>query len=598
MLQNLLIFYRDVKKLRLPKKFKLIQLILISLIAGKFTLLAEKPNQTTSSHAGSINNTKSNSRSLNAEDPSLIGFWRLLGGTQDESGKKNHGTNHGVVLTSGKPALFNGTNAYIEVPHSKSLTLGTGNFSVAVSIHTEKNLDDVIGDILSKFDTSSRTGFQLSIKNHAGVTSSQSNDRHPHFGIDDGKIDPKWIDHGQLGNAVLIYSMAVYNGQLYAGTCVPGKDAAGHVYRFDGGDKWIDCGTLDKCNTVSSLAVLNGRLYAGTARYRLRGSALKRTENPNTGGNVFRLEEDGSWTHCGNLPGVEAINGMVAYKGKLYASSMYKPAAFYRYDGDKQWTSCPVPNDGKRVESLAIYNGHLYATSYDGGDQFGGAVYRYDGKTWSHLGRVSEKSRQTYGFAVYKGHLHVSEWPHANVYRYEGGKKWTSIGRLGNEKESMPLNIYNGKMYSGSLPLGEVYRYDGEKKWTNMGRLDLTPDVLYRRVWSMAVFKGRLFAGTLPTGHVHSIEAGKNATCDTALKPGWRHIVASRDKNRLNLFVDGKLVATSSAYKPDDYDLTNTNPLKIGFGSHDYFNGQMKNLRLYNRALSEKEVKALWKSEM
>jgi len=526
-----------------------------------------------------------------AKDESLIGHWPLMGDARDRSDYQNHGVNHGVGLNAEFPASFDGKHSWIEVPHSESLALNNDQFSITLAVKTEADLDDVIGDLLSKFDSAGRKGFQLSIKNHAGVTSSQSNDRHLHFGIDNGQIEPQWTDHGQLGDAILIYSMAVYNGQLFAGTCVPGKDSAGHVYRFSGDDKWIDCGSPDLCNSVSSMAVLNGRLYVGTARYRLKGSSLAESGNPHHGGNVYRYEGDGKWAHCGNLPGVEAINGMVAYNGKLYASSMYAPAALFCYDGDKQWTSCGVP-DGKRVESLAIYNGYLYASGYDEG-----AVYRFDGKDWAHVGQASPGSTQTYGFTVYQGSLHVSEWPKAEVYRYDGVNQWTSIGKLGDEKESMPLTVYNGKMYSGTLPLASVYRYDGAAKWTSIGRVDTTPDVRYRRAWSMAVFQGRLFVGTLPGGRVLSIEAGRNATYDTAIKPGWRHIAACRDQQCLKLYVDGEPVASSSTFDAADYDLSNAEPLKIGFGAHDYFNGQMKNLRFYGRALTEADVKKLQQTD-
>ncbi len=524
---------------------------------------------------------------IEAEENSLIGHWSLTGDALDRSGSKNNGINHGVILKPNQPAIFDGRKAFIEVPHSESLSFGTGEFSISVFVNTSAVLDDVIGNILGKFDPITRRGFQLSIKNHAGMTSSQSNHRHLHFGIDNGKQEAKWADHGRLGNAILIYSMAVYNNQLFAGTCVAGKEEAGRVYRFDGGDKWIDCGAPDQCNAVSSLAVFNGKLYAATSKYRLAGSSLRESENASFGGNVFCYLGKGKWEHCGKLPGVEAINGMVVYKGNLYASSMYAPAAFFRYEGGKNWISCGVPN-GKRVESLAVYNGELFATGYDEG-----AVYRYDGKKWEHSGKVSGSSTQTYGFTVYRGNLYVSEWPHAEVFRYAGGSRWIKVGKLGNEKESMPLAVYNGKMYSGSLPLGEVYRYDGGSTWTHFGRLDMTPDVRYRRVWSMAVFRGRLFAGTLPAGRVHSIEAGKNATCDTAIKPGWRHIVARKGKEKLSLYVDGKLVATSTLFDAADYDLSNDKPLKIGFGAHDYFNGKMKNLRIYRKALSPAEIKKL-----
>jgi outer membrane protein assembly factor BamB len=187
----------------------------------------------------------------------------------------------------------------------------------------------------------------------------------------------------------------------------------------------------------------------------------------------------------------------------------------------------------------------------------------------------------------------VSEWPHAKVFRYGGPHNWIYAGRAGDEKETMPLAVYNGKMYVGTLPSGEVYRYDGETNWSKIARLDLTPDVRYRRVWSMAVFQGRLFAGTLPSGRVHSIEIGKNVTYDTALKAGWSHIVAVKGRERLKLYVNGELVATSSAYRPRDFQFSTQQPLKIGFGPHDYFNGSMCDLRLYRRALTVSEIARL-----
>ena len=44
------------------------------------------------------------------------------------------------------------------------------------------------------------------------------------------------------------------------------------------------------------------------------------------------------------------------------------------------------------------------------------------------------------------------------------------------------------------------------------------------------------------------------------------------------------------SFNPGQYDLSTKQPLKIGFGQHDYFNGKMRDVRLYNRALSPIEV--------
>ena len=55
----------------------------------------------------------------------------------------------------------------------------------------------------------------------------------------------------------------------------------------------------------------------------------------------------------------------------------------------------------------------------------------------------------------------------------------------------------------------------------------------------------------------------------------------------------GDVVATSTPFAAADYDLTTAEPLKIGFGAHDHFNGLMSDLRVYNRALTPDAVSAL-----
>jgi hypothetical protein len=109
----------------------------------------------------------------------------------------------------------------------------------------------------------------------------------------------------------------------------------------------------------------------------------------------------------------------------------------------------------------------------------------------------------------------------------------------------------------------------------------------------MAVYQGKLYCGVLPSGHVLSLEAGKCATYDHELPPGWHHLAAVRMKNRLQIYLDGKRVAQSTSFKPGHYDLRTKQPLKIGFGQHDYFNGKMRDVRLYNRALTATEVASM-----
>ncbi|MEZ6071144.1 MAG: LamG-like jellyroll fold domain-containing protein [Pirellulales bacterium] len=535
-----------------------------------------------------------------AGEKALLAHWALTGTSsgnagdvKDLSGGAYHLVNHGATLVSvGQDAErvealeFDGRDDFLELPGG--LPLGSDPFTVAVWIHTDGALTDVLGDIASQFDPAARRGFHLSLLCNHGVTSSQSNYRNVHFGIDAGSEPGEWTDHGRLGDAILIYSMAVHDGQLFAGTCVADPDAAGRVFRFDG-NAWFDCGAPDRANAISSMAVCDGALYVGTGKYRLRGSSLAESENRHPGGVSTVTSRTAVGSSVDVSPTSRRSNGMVVFGGRLYATSMYHPAAFFRYDGDARWTALPTP-DGKRTEALGVYNGQIYATGYDEG-----AVYRFDGEGWEDLG-VLDGATQTYGFAVHEGRLFTSEWPNARVFRLSGADDatvWKNTGQLGEELETMPLVVYNGKLYGGTLPNAEVYRYDGDDEWRKIARLDFTPDVRYRRVWSMAVYQGRLFAGTLPGGHVHSVEIGRNVTSDRALAPGWRHIAAVRDDDQLRLYVDGKLTGVSAPLDGEEYDLAADQPLRVGFGANDYFNGRMRDLRVYRGALAAERIAEL-----
>ncbi len=140
-------------------------------------------------------------------DEDLVAHWKLISDAKDSSGN-HHAINHGVEFKD-NAAVFNGTDAWLEVPLSKSLNFGSNDFTIAVWIHTDEHLDDVLGDVISCYDSDSRTGFNLTLMNYAGVTSAQSNWRNLLFGIDDGQNDSPWTDCGRPGTNQQIKSLVV-----------------------------------------------------------------------------------------------------------------------------------------------------------------------------------------------------------------------------------------------------------------------------------------------------------------------------------------------------------------------------------------------------
>lgn len=526
-----------------------------------------------------------------ADDRAPVGWWRLAGDAKDSSANRLDATNHGVTFATKGPAgkasaSFKGKGSRLEIKSSPALQLGVSDFTIALWVHTPETLDDDLGDLVTLYDARNRVGFNLSLRTNSGVTSCQANTRQLQFGIDAGS-EPKWTYEGRPGSAVFAFALAVYDGNLYAGTASNGPNEVGRVYRYSAPGQWVDCGAPDRCNAISALTVHQGKLYAASSKYRFAGSALNESANANLGGGIYRYEGDKRWTSVGRLANTEAIGGMVVFKGRLYASSLYKPAGFFRYETDGQWSSLEVP-DGKRVESLAVFNGYLWATSYDGG-----RVYRYDGDAWKDFGQLGDNT-QTYSFAVHRGRLCVGTWPSGKVFRLSDGR-WEDLGRLGNELEVMGMLVHNGQLYAGTLPLAEVYRYDGGQKWTRTAQLDRTPDVKYRRAWTMAQYRGRLFCSTLPSGHIHSLEAGPCVTHDRELAPGWHHVAAVRRGGVLQLYCDGQVVAESARFDPAKYNLTANESLVIGAGSGDSFSGSLADVRLFRRALSAEEIGRLLK---
>ncbi len=525
---------------------------------------------------------------LTGPDAGLLGHWRLAGDGKDSSGKGNDGIPAGVVFDAIGPggesnvARFDGRGAAITVPDGPGLRLGTQDLSISLWLHTGQELDDVIGDLLGKFDPATRRGLNLCVKHHAGMTSSSSNYRNVEFGLDAG-TEPAWADCGRPGEAVFICSMAVHQGSLYVGTYEFGADRGGRVYRYDADGQWVDCGSPDGANSVMSMAVYDGKLMVGTACYRAKGSALENSPNATPGGHVYEYAGGSEWRDRGRLAQANDVYGMAVFRGELYAIPMYSPGVF-RLEGQDTWVPCGVPGD-QRSMSLAVWNGDLYVT----GNGSAGVLRYLGGSEWEHCGN-QEQENQVYALAAYSGELYVGSWPSGKAWRYAGGKEWEDCGRLGEEKEVMSMGVYNGKLYCGTLPLGQVYRYEADGDWTLLRQIDATPEVLYRRVWTMAQYDGQLFSGVLPSGHVWRMRTGQVATMDRELPAGWHHLAAVRQGGQVRLYLDGRLTAEAGASTAAPLDLTAAVPLTIGSGMHDTLCGCLYDVRLYGRELTEEQI--------
>jgi hypothetical protein len=558
-------------------------------------------------------------RNAAAEAPGLIGYWKLSDDCRDHSGQGHDGVNHGVNL---KTSEFNGDNAYVEVPDAEAFHLGDHDFSITAEVSTEKDITDVFGDIVTKFDPATRTGINFTLCSSNPGYNSQSNVRNLFFGVDHG-ADGKWTPCGRPGGdrTHISDALTVFDGSLYAGTTDGANESDwAHVYRYAGDSVWEDCGRLGSGRTrgVYAMVVHDGALYAATCASH---GEQKPEMDP---GRVYRYRGGQSWEDLGAPGKNRRVNSLASYNGKLYAAAFNiyyskprEPGHIYVYEGGQSWRECGEFQGWPHA--MAVHNGRLYA-AYPNGE-----VFAYDGSSWTNLGNPHgslEECNQIHSLGVYQGKLYAGSWPKGKVAVLRDGK-WVDLGRLGDATEVIALTVYNGSFYAGSIPRAEVFRFDPGNKWTSTGRLFDPPDFEpapvgagtkdvqdWTRASSLAVYQGKLFASTATCyremiqpplanearGTVYAYTAGAGVSLDRDMGAGWKHVAAVREGNSLRLYVDGKLAAKAETpEKP--LDVSNDKPLLIGAGPQAPFAGKIREVRLYNRTLKAEEIQKLNQTE-
>ncbi|MBL8848648.1 MAG: LamG domain-containing protein [Planctomycetaceae bacterium] len=546
-----------------------------------------------------------------AVEPGLVGHWSLRGDCRDSSGSGNDGINHGVNLATGE---FDGRGAYIEVPHSPSLELG-GEFSVSAWIRTEDHLTDIPGDLVTKFEPFHRQGFSLSLVGNTSGYNGPGNMRQLFFGVDHATRG-EWTDCGRpTPHSHSSDAATVFNGDLYVGTI----DAAdernwAHVYRYRGGQEWEDVGRLGTRRTrgVYAMVVHDGALYASTT------SSHNRQSPDMEFGRVYRYRGGQDWEEIGQPGDVHHLSGLASFNGKLYSTAYTEdaPGHIYEYAGAAQWRDCGS-FDGM-PHSLGLHDGRLY-TAFPKGEVF---AYAGAGTDWEHLGNPFGEyaiCKQIHALGVYRGELYAGCWPTGQIAVRRDGQ-WIDLGRLGDATEVVGIAVYNGSLYGGTIPRAEICRFDGPEQWMSIRRLfdppgfEPTPvgarDGTFIQDWTRAsslnVYQGRMFVTTatcyrrliepeLPPddirGKVFAFSTGAAVSHDHDLGAGWKHVTAVRNGTRMTLYVDGQPVAATTSNR-DSIDASTEVPLQIGFGPQSHFHGAMRDVRLYNRALSDDEILA------
>ena len=561
----------------------------------------------------------------------LKGYWKLRGDCKDYSDNQNHGINHGVDLDK---SFFNGRDAFIEIPNHESLKIGKKDFTISAWVYTQKVINDTLGDIVNFYDPKIRKGFNFGLHSSAGGYQSSGDDRHLYFGIDNSKVGD-WIDCG-MPNPKSNYvsnSLTVFDGDLYAATIdSPDESDWCHVYKYAGKKEWIDCGRVGKGKTtgVMGLIVHKGKLYAATSTYDWTRVFSGHYDHAH----VYRYDGKTNWVDCGKPGNMLRINCMASYEGKLFVGGdrglpppgekqwTGRPYKIYCLNEDGSWSQSgtfpPEPPRSLYPHAMAVHDGKLFAAYPN--------VFSFDGNQWQFSGTPIGKTPlelkphlQVHSLSIFQGKLMAGMWPQARVVEYQGGENWMDRGSLGDGSEINALCVFNGKLYAGSIPRGEIFRYESQDSWISLKKffspkgwnpgppIDPVRKEInnWTRVTSLTVYKGRLFAsiGSCTSsfrdapagirGSVYSFTSGEAVTYDKDLGSGWNHLTVLRERGVLKIYINGELKVQSQKFNQDEYDLSASVPLRIGFGEYDYFSGKIQEVRLYHHALKAEQIKIL-----
>ena len=553
--------------------------------------------------------------------PELIARWPLAGNADDAVGS-HHGLADGLTYTAGPDgraglaADFDGRRSRVCVEDHADLRLGTDDFTFAAWIRCQAPMRGAFGDILSKFDPLGRCGLNLHVAGSSPAYSSMSDQRHVHFGIDDGYVGT-WEDFGkpEPSNSN-VTAIATWQGELYAGIAdASTPEKACRVFRYGGQQRWHDCGRLcadPNVLSVQSMLVHNGRLYAGSGNWdwvkawgQMPGFSPSKVH-------VYEYQGGREWRDLGQVGEGNRVMCMGSFAGDLYAGLDREAGGgkvFRHTDGD--WIDCGAP-DGLNVENLLPIGGVLNASTH-------GSIYRYGGETtWTCIGKDPHGINQIHSMAEIGGQLWIGTWPQGYVLRLERSGEWTNTGRLGIPEglyecnEVMDLRVYNGKLYAALIPKSQVWRYEADGHWTLITSLASRPDWrpddpdTWCRVTCLNAYGGQLCAATGSCfsraehqdvedtlGRVHGFTAGQVCSHEHDIGGGWTHVVAVREGVETRLYINGRLSSVSHAPARTTFDLTNTDPLFIGYGTQTYFAGAISDVRMYAGALTAEGIRRL-----
>ncbi len=257
-------------------------------------------------------------------------------------------------------------------------------------------------------------------------------------GIDWAPVSEVGFSDTYTNTNAYIPDLAVFKGQLYAGTSWSSKGSPGQIWRTQDGTTWeqvIEDGFNDPANQITNFTVFSDTLYVSASNLS-DGLEIWRS----TDGEIWDQVVDGG----SGFPTINGLNGFMLFEGYLYASveSWYTGGTcqVWRTDDGSDWEHVITDgfNDPNNISmsGLAALDGFLYGGTWN--DETGAQLWRSDdGTTWDSItidgfgdpNNVAIESVYTFNNDLYVVTQNPAEG--MEVWRSPDGAQWSQVNANG-----------------------------------------------------------------------------------------------------------------------------------------------------------------------
>lgn len=294
----------------------------------------------------------------------------------------------------------------------------------------------------------------------------------------------------QLNSETDIYSLLVYQGNLYGGT-----SPNGNLFMWNGSNAWVQKAAASSSQTIIySLATYNDKIYGGTG----------------PGGRLFEWDGSNTWiSRASVLNSQTRIHALITTSTYIYGGT-YNLANLQRWaTGATVWTRvAPQVDSQVQTFALVIYGGKIYGcTGYSGST--GANLQVSSGGTWTKkAGWVSGGGRMCYAMVVMNDKIYGISTETSNPYggrllEWNGSSAWvviagtsTASGQTYNNwgmKNLYAAAVMNNEIYAVGSESSRLLKWDGTNSWVSAAEPAAGSET--STFWSLIEWNGSLYAG-------------------------------------------------------------------------------------------------------